>query len=248
MTPDMKGQNVPSEGPPVPGRPIIVFDVNETLLNLEALRPTFDRIFSDPAAMRLWFADLILYSEALTLAGVYVPFADIGGAVLRMLAATRGITISDADGAELTDRFATMPPHPEVPAALRRLREHGFRLFTLTDNTLEISGRQLERAGVIDVFERRFSVDETVRRHKPALEAYHSVAAALGADPGAICLIASHVWDTIGALAAGWQAALILRKGNAPLGVGPQPDYIGKDLEAIADQLIERYAPAANVS
>jgi 2-haloacid dehalogenase len=88
------------------------------------------------------------------LAGVYVPFTDIGGAVLRMLAATRGITISDADSAELTDRFATMPPHPEVPAALRRLRDHGFRLFTLTDNTLEIAGRQLERAGVIDVFER----------------------------------------------------------------------------------------------
>ncbi|MGH3394898.1 MAG: hypothetical protein ACRDPO_09430, partial [Streptosporangiaceae bacterium] len=121
----------------------------------------------DPAALRLWFAHLITYSEALTLAGVYVPFTDIGGAVLRMLAATCGITISDADSAELTDRFASMPPHPEVPAALRRLRDHGFRLFTLTDNTLEISGRQLERGGVIDLFERRFSVDETVRRHKP---------------------------------------------------------------------------------
>jgi hypothetical protein len=34
--------------PPVPERPIIVFDVNETLLNLDALRLTFDRIFSDP--------------------------------------------------------------------------------------------------------------------------------------------------------------------------------------------------------
>jgi 2-haloacid dehalogenase len=241
MTANMKDQNVP-------GRPVIVFDVNETLLDLDALCPTFDRIFNDPAAMRLWFADLILYSEALTLAGVYVPFTDIGGAVLRMLAATRDITISDADAAELTNRFATMPPHPEVPAALRRLREHGFRLFTLTDNTLEISGRQLERAGVIDVFERRFSVDETVRRHKPAPEAYHSVAAALEVDPGDICLIASHVWDTIGAVAAGWRAALILREGNAPLDVGPQPNYVGKDLDVIADQLIERYPAAANVS
>src|SRR5689334_10554335 len=132
---------------PISERPIIVFDVNETLLDLDSIRPVFDRIFGDPAAMRLWFANLITYSEALTLAGVYVPFTDIGGAVLRMLAATRGITISDADGAELTDRFATMPPHPEVPAALRRLRDHGFRLFTLTDNTLAISGRQLDRAG-----------------------------------------------------------------------------------------------------
>ena len=49
------------------------------------------------------------------------------------------------------------------------------------------------------------------------------------------------MWDTIGAGAAGWQTALILREGNAPLDVGPQPDYIGKDLDAIADQLIERY-------
>ena len=232
----------------MPERPIIVFDVNETLLDLDSLNPIFERIFHDPAAMRLWFANLITYSEALTLAGVYVPFTDIGAAVLQMLAAARDITISDADGAELTDRFATMPPHPDVPAALHRLRDHGFRLFTLTDNTLEISGRQLERAGLIDLFERRFSVDETVRRHKPAQEAYHSVAAALEVDPGDICLIASHVWDTIGALAAGWQAALILREGNAPLNVGPQPTYIGQDLDVIADQLIERYAAAANAS
>ena len=131
-----------------------------------------------------------------------------------------------------------MPPHPEVPAALRRLRDHGFRLFTLTDNTLEISGRQLDRGGIIDLFERRFSVDETVRRHKPAPEAYQLGGRRAQPDPADICLIASHVWDTIGAGAAGWQAALILREGNAPLEVGPQPDYIGKDLDAIADQLI----------
>jgi 2-haloacid dehalogenase len=229
----------------MPEQPIIVFDVNETLLDLNTLHPTLDRIFGDPAALRLWFANLITYSEALTLAGVYVPFTDIGAAVMRMLAATRGITISDADAAELTDRFATMPPHPEVPAALRRLREHGFRLFTLTDNTLAISGRQLEHAGVIDAFERRFSVDETVRRHKPAPEAYRSVAAALGVDPADICLIACHVWDTIGAQSAGWQAGLILREGNAPLGAGPEPDYIGKDLDEIADQLIYKYGSGA---
>jgi FMN phosphatase YigB (HAD superfamily) len=90
-------------------QPIIVFDVNETLLDLETLRATFERIFNDSAAMRLWFAGLITYSEALTLAGVYAPFTDIGAAVLRMLAATRGIEIGDADTAELTDRFASMP-------------------------------------------------------------------------------------------------------------------------------------------
>ncbi len=222
-------------------RPLIVFDVNETLLDLDTLVPIFERIFGDRGAMRLWFANLITYSEALTLAGVYVPFTEIGGAVLKMLAATRGLKVTEESAAELTERFASMPPHPEVPAALRRLRDHGFRLFTLTDNTLEISGRQLEHGGIIELFERRFSVDESVQKHKPSPDAYHWVAGQFGAGPGDVCLIACHVWDTIGALAAGWQAGLILRPGNAPLPVGPQPTYLGDDLDVIASQLIERY-------
>ena len=222
-------------------RPAIVFDVNETLLDLETLQPTMERLFGDPAALRLWFGALITYSEALTLAGVYVPFTDIGAAVLRMLAATRGVSVSDRDAGELNERFASMPPHPDVVPALAHMREHGFSLYTLTDNTLEISGRQLQKGGLIDLFERRFSVDETVHRHKPAPEAYESVSHALGLEPDQICLIASHVWDTIGARAAGWQAALVLRAGNAPLDIGPQPDYVGEDLHALAEQLITRY-------
>jgi 2-haloacid dehalogenase len=221
-------------------RPLVVFDVNETLLDLETMVPIFEEIFGDQSAMRLWFANLIMYSEALTLSEVYVPFTEIGAAVLKMLATTRGITITEARATELTERFASMPPYPEVPGALRRLRDRGFRLFTLTDNTLEISGRQLERGGVIDLFERRFSVDETVKRHKPSQDAYHWLAGELGTGPANICLVACHVWDTIGALAAGWQAGLILRTGNAPLAVGPQPTYLGDDLDAIADQLIAR--------
>ena len=147
--------------------PLIVFDVNETLLDLETMEPTFQRIFGDKTAMRLWFADLILYSAALTVAGCYVPFTDIGSAVMKMLADTRGIKIGEEDKKELTEKFSTMPPHPEVPAALRKLRGAGFRLFTLTDNLLEVQTRQLEHGGIVDLFERRFSADG-VKHHKPS--------------------------------------------------------------------------------
>jgi 2-haloacid dehalogenase len=90
-----------------------------------------------------------------------------------------------------------MPPHPKSPRPCLRFATTASGCSRSPDNTLEISGRQLELAGIIDLFERRFGVDETVRRHKPAPEAYHSVGAALGVDPGGICLIASHVWDTL---------------------------------------------------
>jgi 2-haloacid dehalogenase len=221
-------------------RPLIVFDVNETLLDLETMAPTFERIFDDTAAMRLWFANFIMYSAALTVAGHYVPFTDIGAAVMKMLADARGIRIADADKKELTEKFSTMPPHAEVPAALHKLRAAGFRLFTLTDNLLEIQSRQLEHAGILGLFERRFSADG-VKRHKPAPEAYAYVVKELGVQPSQLCLIACHTWDTLGAVAAGWQAALIRRPGNDVLAVGPQPQFVGDNLNDIADQLITRY-------
>src|SRR5476651_382960 len=114
--------------------PLIVFDVNETVLDLETMEPTFQRIFGDKDAMRLWFANLIMYSAALTVAGCYVPFTDIGAAVMKMMADTQGIKVNDADKRELRDKFSMMPPYSEVPVALRKLRDAGFRLFTLTDN------------------------------------------------------------------------------------------------------------------
>jgi 2-haloacid dehalogenase len=220
-------------------RPLIVFDVNETLLDLQTMEPTFERIFGERQAMRLWFANFIMYSAALTVAGCYVPFTDIGSAVMKMLADTRGIKIGDADKKELTDKFSTMPPHPEVPTALRKLRDAGFRLFTLTDNLLDVQTRQLEHGGIADLFERRFSADG-VKHHKPSPEAYRYVEKELGAASSQFCMIACHTWDTLGAVAAGWEAALIRRIGNDVLGVGPQPQIVGDDLNDVADQLIAR--------
>ena len=220
--------------------PLIVFDVNETLLDLETMEPTFARIFNDKNAMRLWFANLILYSAALTVAGCYVPFTDIGGAVMKMMADVSGIKVTDADKKELTDKFSTMPPHAEVPAALRKLRSAGFRLFTLTDNLLEVQTRQLTHGGIVDLFERRFSADG-VKHHKPSREAYGYAEKELGTKPSDMCLIACHTWDTLGAVASGWEAALIKRPGNDLLGVGPQPHIVGDSLDDVANQLIARH-------
>ena len=99
-------------------RPLIVFDVNETLLDLETMEPTFQRIFKDKNAMRLWFANLIMYSTCLTVAGCYVPFTDIGVAAMKMMADTRGIKISDADKKELTKLSTISRPFRPMDTSL----------------------------------------------------------------------------------------------------------------------------------
>jgi 2-haloacid dehalogenase len=220
--------------------PLIVFDVNETLLDLQTMEPTFERIFGDKEAMRLWFANLVMYSLALTVAGSYVPFTDIGSAVMKMMADTQGIEIGVEDRRELKEKFSTMPPYPEVPAALRKLRDAGFRLFTLTNNLVEVQTRQLAQGGIVDLFERCFSVD-SVKVYKPSRQTYAHIEKELHAVPSQLCLVACHTWDTLGAVAAGWEAAMIRRVGNDVLGVGPQPQIVGNDLDDVADQLIARH-------
>jgi 2-haloacid dehalogenase len=119
------------------------------------------------------------------------------------------------------------------------LQAIGYSL-TLTDNLLEVQTRQLEHGGIVDLFERRFSADG-VKHHKPSRAAYGYVEKELGAKPSRFCLIACHTWDTLGAVAAGWEAALIKRVGNEVLDVGPQPQIVDNDLNDVADQLIARH-------
>ena len=220
--------------------PCVVFDVNETLLDLETLEPTFERIFGDKLAMRLWFANLILYSAALTVAKAYVPFTDIADAVMKMLADVRGVKVSERDQKRLTEKFSTMPPHPEV--ARLRCRScappgSGCSLSpTISSRCRNASSVTAESS----ICSRGASAPTACHRHKPAPETYASVEKALGAKPSDFCLIASHTWDTLGAVAAGWQAALIKRPWNDVLGVGPQPQIVGLDLDDVADQLIIR--------
>ncbi|MGB6306911.1 MAG: haloacid dehalogenase type II [Steroidobacteraceae bacterium] len=221
--------------------PVLVFDVNETLLDLDALAPHFERIFGRSTVLREWFAQLILYSEAITLTGNYVPFGELGGAVLRMIGATEGIHIPDRETQMVKEAIATLPPHAEVPEALARLRSAGFGMFTLTNNPRATCEKQLRHAGIGHLFDGQFSVDDEVHRYKPAREVYRAVEEAVGVPTSQLWLVACHTWDVLGASAAGWNTALILRPGNAPLGVGGQPLITGDDLGEVADEILKRY-------
>ncbi|TXH38231.1 MAG: hypothetical protein E6Q98_05315 [Rhodospirillaceae bacterium] len=63
----------------------------------------------------------------------------------------------------------------------------------------------------------------------------------LGVPLASICMVAGHVWDTIGAQSVGCSAALIARPGNVPLPMDglPQPQAVAPDLPGVADQLIK---------
>jgi 2-haloacid dehalogenase len=220
---------------------IVVFDVNETLIDIEALSPLFERVFGDGRVLREWFGQLALYSMTTTLSGMYEDFFSLGRGLFEMVGAIHGVAIEAADLEELSQGLLTMPAHPDVEEGLTELKRTGFRLVTLTNSPPNPSGQSpLEHAGLAGHFERQFSVD-AVRAFKPSSLVYRMVLQELGVAPSACCMVASHVWDTIGAQSIGFSAGLITRPGNAPLAVSglPQPNLVAPDLPTLVAKLIE---------
>jgi 2-haloacid dehalogenase len=220
---------------------VVVFDVNETLIDIEALNPLFERVFGDRRVLREWFGQLVLYSMTATLSGLYEDFFALGRGVYEMVGAVHGVAIQAADLEALREGLLTMPAHPDVEEGLRELKRAGFRLVTLMNSPPDPGGKTpLERAGLAGHFERQFSV-EAARAFKPSPLVYRMVAEELGVAPTACCMVASHVWDTIGAQSVGFSAGLITRPGKAPLPVSglPQPDVVAPDLPTLAARFIE---------
>jgi 2-haloacid dehalogenase len=222
---------------------ILVFDVNETLIDIESIGPLFQRIFGDKKVVREWFNQLVLYSNAVTLSGLYATFFSLGQGLLEMLGSIYGVHVKPSDVEELRARMLTMPAHPDAEPGLKQLKEAGFRMVTCTNSPPNPHGNSpLEHAGLAHYFERQFSID-TVRAFKPSQHVYHMVAQELDVSSSSCCMVAAHVWDTLGAQSAGFAAALIARPGNAPLMVKglPQPQAVGSNLPAVASQLIKMW-------
>jgi 2-haloacid dehalogenase len=223
-------------------KPVLVFDVNETLLDLNSVAPLFDRLFGDTQVLREWFAQLVLYSQSLSLAQIDSDFAQLATGTLRMLGDIKGTPISDTDVQDLSQAIGSMPAHDDAAQALQKLRDAGFRLMTLTNSPKGSGPSALEKAGLADFFEQSFSVQPT-GRFKPAPQTYQLVSDALDVPLVDLCLVACHTWDTLGLQAMGGKGALVTHGANAPLNVPgvPVPDLVAPTLDDLAQSIIAHW-------
>lgn len=217
---------------------VLVFDVNETLLDLGALDDPFEQVFGEPGVRREWFGQLLQSALVSTVTNAYADFGSIGRAALAMVAQRRGRELTESEIGQILGTVKQLPPHPEVPDALQRLRDGGFRLATLTNSTAPVVQAQLEHAGLATFFERMLSAD-AARRLKPAPEAYLLAARELEVDTRHMRVVAAHAWDVAGALSAGCLAAFVARPGIVLDPLAPSPDVVGADLTEVATALLQ---------
>ncbi len=215
----------------------VIFDVNETMLDLGALDPLFAQWFGDPGARKAWFAQTLHYAMTLAATREFRSFGEVGLAAFMEIARRRGMSLSDDAAARLRGALLQLPAHLDVAPALRTLRDAGLVIAALSNNPLPVVEQQLHHAGLSPLFTEIMSVDEAGAL-KPAPEVYDFAVKRLDLPPSSTWMVAAHGWDIAGATGAGLRGAFVARPGQSPDPFAP-PEIIADDLLTLAHAILD---------
>lgn len=217
----------------------IVFDVNETLLDLAALDTHFERIFGHASVKGDWFKQVLQSALVATITAQTgdTDFGQMARIALEMTALRQSVILSDDDRQAILGTMLNLPPHPEVPDALQKLKDAGIRMAALTNSSKTAANTQLSNAKLASFMDKIMSV-QSCGKFKPAIEVYHMAMQVLDESPDNLWLVAAHDWDIAGAQNAGWQGAFVARPGMVVAPQVRQPEIIGKNMTEVIDQLL----------
>jgi 2-haloacid dehalogenase len=192
---------------------VAVFDVNETLSDMEPLSQRFEHLGADQGLAKQWFAALLRDGFALAAAGTTADFAEISRQVLGTLFAQASLDRSVDDAVDyVMVGMQSLRVHHDVPDGVRAMAASGWRLATLSNGAATVAERLLGSAGVDDVFEAFLSVADA-GVWKPAAASYAYAAHALATTADRLLLVAVHPWDIHGAATAGLSTVWVNRDG-----------------------------------
>jgi len=215
----------------------VIFDVNETMLDLGALDLLFVRWFGDPIARKEWFAQTLHFAMTLAATREFRSFGEVGGAALEGIAQRRGIPLPSEAVDQLREAVLRLPAHLDVEPALHLLRDGGLMTAALSNNPLPVVQEQLRHVELWPLFDEIMSVDE-VGALKPAPEVYDFAVRRLGITPGSVWMVAAHGWDIAGATRVGLRGAFVARPGQSPDPFAP-PEIIADDLLTLAHTILD---------
>lgn len=218
---------------------VILFDVNETLLDMTPLKKKVNGLLGSERGFRVWFGMMLQYSLVDNCTNQYHDFSAIGRATLEMAAKAFKETVTEKDIEEALSTMKALPAHTDVTESLNLLKKAGLRLAALSNSPAKSLAAQLDYAGLTDYFEHILSVD-AVNKYKPAPEAYEYAARTLTVDTNEMVMVAAHGWDITGASHAGLHTCFIEREGQALYPLAPTPSISGNSLVAAAKQIIKK--------
>ena len=163
-------------------QPVLLFDVNESLLDLKTLEPHFKTHFGDQIMVSEWFDQVIQTAMLSVILGWSRNFSEVGRSALEMVVERHDLSLSENMLSDIVGGMRKLSPHDDVIPALKKLKSLNFRMAALTNSPVAVAQEQLAHAGLIDFFETVISVEE-VKTLKPDPKVYRYATEKMKVDP-----------------------------------------------------------------
>lgn len=213
---------------------VVLLDVFETMLQVEALRSRFVDVGRPGHEWELFFTRTLRDGMALTLAGGMRPFAEVARAALRT---TTGHKLSEDALDHVLAGFSELPPHGDVEPALISLARARIPAYAFTHGSAAAARDALDRAG-LRTYLRGVLSSEEIRAFKPPARVYHWACQQVEAPSERVALVAAHSWDVHGAVRAGLIGGLATRLEGAVPDTVVRPHVSAERLDVVVERLL----------
>ena len=178
----------------------------------------------------LWRTRQFEYQWLRTLNGHYADFWRTTSDALVFACRALHLDLSADARERLMNAYLTLTAWPDAPAALRTLKERGFRLAFLSNFTERMLDAGIRNAGLDGLFEHILSTDR-VRAHKPDARAYAMALDAMNVRREDVVFAAFAGWDAAGSKSFGYRTFWVNRLNQPQEELGDAPDGVGRNLD-----------------
>jgi 2-haloacid dehalogenase len=219
---------------------LLLFDVYETLLDMELLERKANSLFNSKRGYLYWFELFMQYCFVDNSLDEHHSFASIAKATLHMAGKNLGVSITNDHADEIVELLNHLPLNEGITEALSDLYDQNYRIAALTNASQEIIKNRMDSTGLISYFEEVLSAEQ-VKKYKPAKEVYRWAAESLGLAPNDVLFVSSHSWDIAGAANAGMQTAFISQDKGMFYPLFREADFRIKNVEQLVQEMKRIY-------
>ncbi|MGH7121342.1 MAG: haloacid dehalogenase type II [Acetobacteraceae bacterium] len=220
--------------PALAGIRACVFDAYGTLFDFGAATASCRDVLGEHAAdlTALWRDKQLEYTWLRSLQHRHADLWQVTGDALDYALETLGIAAPSLRQ-RLMDLFRTLSVFPEVPNALRQVREAGLKTAILSNGSPSMLASAIEGNGLGALFDAVISVEE-VGVFKPDPRVYQRALDRLGVTAREVAFQSSNAWDAYAASAFGMRVVWCNRYGQKPERLPGKPDHVVRSLAELA--------------
>ena len=215
---------------------LVIFDVNQTMFSLNALKKKFKEFGLKQSLVNNWFLSVLKEGFSSSLSQQFVDFKTIGKNELIKIFLQNNTLYNHKIINSILGEFSNLKVHPDIKTSLKYLKKNKIKIVTLTNGSVLNTKLLLKKNNINNFIDECFSIN-SFKIWKPAREVYLKTCEKMKIKPGRALMIAAHGWDINGAKLAGLKTAYITRYEKKLSDFYYRPDYVGSDSREIIKKL-----------